>query len=110
MLGGSRFLETRLGRWIDLAACRGTVTSADEDIFFAPELDEVGGNRGAATRLAATRERQALVVCDRCSVQVECLAYAVATRKQHGIWGGKTQHELRASVHEHGSPEATSAG
>jgi hypothetical protein len=41
MSGGSRFLETRLGRWMDLAACRGTVTSADEDIFFAPDLDEL---------------------------------------------------------------------
>ena len=46
MSGGSRFLETWLGQWLDLAACRGTVTSADEDIFFAPDLDELGGNRG----------------------------------------------------------------
>ena len=65
MSGGSRFLETWPGDWLDLAACRGTVTSADEDIFFAPDLDELGGNRRAATRLAATRERQALAVCDR---------------------------------------------
>jgi WhiB family transcriptional regulator, redox-sensing transcriptional regulator len=95
MSGGSRFLETRLGRWMDLAACRGTVTSADEDIFFAPDLDELGGNRRAATRMAATRESQALAVCARCPVQVECLAYAVSTRQQHGVWGGKTQQELR---------------
>ena len=40
MSGDSRFFETRLGQWMDLAACRGTVTSADEDIFFAPVLDE----------------------------------------------------------------------
>ncbi len=98
MSGGSGFLETRLGRWMDLAACRGTVTSADEDIFFAPDLDELGGNRGAATRGAATREWQALAVCDRCPVQVECLAYAVTTRQQHGVWGGKTQQELRRLV------------
>jgi len=98
MSGGSCFLETRLGRWMDLAACRGTVTSADEDIFFAPDLDELGGNRGAATRTAAIRERQALAVCDRCPVQVECLAYAVTTRQHHGVWGGKTQQELRRLV------------
>ena len=55
MSGGSHFLKPRLGRWMDLAACRGTVTSADEDIFFAPNLDELGGNRRAATRMAATR-------------------------------------------------------
>ena len=93
--GGSRHLEARLGPWMDRAACQGMVRSADEDIFFPPDLDELGGNRGAATRLAATREQQALAVCDRCPVQVECLAYAVATRQQHGVWGGKTQQELR---------------
>jgi WhiB family redox-sensing transcriptional regulator len=95
MSGGSVFLETRLGPWMDLAACRGMVTSADEDIFFAPELDELDGNRGAATRLAATRERHALAVCSRCPVQVECLMYAVATGQQHGVWGGRTQQELQ---------------
>jgi hypothetical protein len=109
MSGNRRFVETRLGRWMDLAACRGTVTSADEDIFFAPDLDELGGNRGAATRAAATREWQALVVCDRCPVQVECLAYAVTTGQQHGVWGGKTQQGAPAPGREHGSPEATSA-
>ena len=98
MSGCRRFLETRLGQWMDLAACRGTVNSADEYIFFAPDLDELGGNRGAAARLAATREHQALAICDRCPVQVECLAYAVATRQQHGVWGGKTQQELRRLV------------
>jgi hypothetical protein len=98
MSGGSRFLETRLGRWVDRAACRGAVTSADEDIFFAPDLEELGGNRRVATRVAATREQQALAVCDRCPVQVECMAYAVATGQQHGVWGGKTQQELRRLV------------
>jgi WhiB family transcriptional regulator, redox-sensing transcriptional regulator len=98
MSGGSCFLETGLRRWMDLAACRGAVTSADEDIFFAPDLDELGGNRGAAARVAATRERQALAVCDGCPVQVECLAYALTTRQQHGVWGGKTQQELRRLV------------
>jgi len=98
MSGGSRFLETRLGQWMDLAACRDTVTSADEDIFFSPDLDELGGNRRAATHLAATRERQALAICDRCPVQVACLAYAVTTGQQHGVWGGKTQQELRRLV------------
>ena len=98
MSDASRFLEARLGRWMDLAACRGAVTSANEDIFFAPDLDEMGGNRGAATRLAATRELQALAVCDRCPVRVACLAYAVTSRQQHGVWGGKNQQELRRLV------------
>ena len=105
MSGDSRYLEIRLGQWLDLAACHGIVTSADEDIFFAPELDELGGDRGAATRLAATRERQALAVCDRCPVQPECLAYAVATRQQYGVWGGRTQQELQRLVAKTDRPE-----
>ena len=96
--GGSRYLETRLGPWMDLTACRAMVTSADDDIFFAPELDGLDGNRGVGIRLAATREQQALAVCDRCPVQVECLAYAVATRQQYGVWGGRTQQELQRLV------------
>jgi Transcription factor WhiB len=76
MSSDGRNLMIRLGPWMDLAACRGMVTSADEDIFFAPERDELGGNRGTATRVAATRQREALAVCNRCAVQVECLAYA----------------------------------
>jgi hypothetical protein len=55
MSSDGRNLMIRLGPWMDLAACRGMVTSADEDIFFAPERDELGGNRGTATRVAATR-------------------------------------------------------
>ena len=98
MSSDGRNLMIRLGPWMDLAACRGTVTSADEDIFFAPDLDELGSNRGAATRVTATRERQALAVCDGCPVQAECLAYAIATGQQHGVWGGKTQQELRRLV------------
>jgi WhiB family transcriptional regulator, redox-sensing transcriptional regulator len=98
MSSDGRNLMIRLGPWMDHAACRGMVASADEDIFFAPERDELGGNRGTATRVAATREREALAVCDRCPVQVECLAYAVTTRQQHGVWGGKTQDELRRLV------------
>ena len=98
MSGGSRFLEPRRGQWMDLAACRGTVTSAAEDIFFAPDLDELGGNRRAVSQMAATREQQALAVCGRCPVQNECLEYAVTTRQQHGVWGGKAQQELRRLV------------
>ena len=92
------------GPWLDCAACQDTVTSADEDIFFAPDLDELGGQQGVATSMAATREQHALAVCDRCPVRVECLPYAAATRQQHGVWGGKTQQELGLG-REHGSAE-----
>jgi hypothetical protein len=96
MSSGSRGREQmRLGSWTDRAACRDAVTSAADDIFFPPDLDECGGSRRAAAGLAAERESQALVLCERCFVQVECLAYAVATRQQHGVWGGRTEQQLR---------------
>ena len=99
MSSGSRHREQmRLGSWIHRAACRGAVTSAADDMFFTPEADECRGSRRDAARLAAERESRALALCERCPVQVECLAYAVASRQQHGVWGGRTEQQLRDLV------------
>lgn len=40
-------------------------------------------------------QEAALEVCARCPVRVECLQYALERREQHGIWGGRTQDQLR---------------
>jgi len=40
--------------------------------------------------------RQAKRVCRSCSVQAECLAYALSVDDPHGIWGGTTPWERRA--------------
>lgn len=37
---------------------------------------------------------RALQTCGRCTVRVECLAYALAHNEQFGIWGGRTEREL----------------
>jgi WhiB family transcriptional regulator, redox-sensing transcriptional regulator len=106
MSSGSRHRERlRQGSWTDRAACRREVTSAGDDIFFAPEVDECGGSRRDAARLAAERESRALALCGRCPVQVECLAYAVATRQQHGVWGARTEQELGQLIAAAGSFE-----
>jgi WhiB family redox-sensing transcriptional regulator len=34
--------------------------------------------------------RAAKMICHRCEVREECLAYALEHREPHGIWGGKT--------------------
>lgn len=39
---------------------------------------------------------RALAVCAVCPVRVECLAHALANGEDVGIWGGKTQDDLRA--------------
>jgi hypothetical protein len=39
---------------------------------------------------------RAVFVCRRCPLQSDCLAWALACREDHGIWGGKTEEERRA--------------
>lgn len=34
-------------------------------------------------------------VCASCDVVQECLAYALRTRQTVGVWGGKTERQLR---------------
>jgi hypothetical protein len=66
---------------IDGAVCDG-VARADYDPFFADTAE-------------AELEADALAMCSICPAREACLAYAVETRQTFGIWGGKTQRELR---------------
>jgi hypothetical protein len=67
---------------LDGAVCEG-VARADYDPFF-PETPEA--------------EADALAMCRLCPVQAACLAYAVQTGQMFGIWGGRTQREIRRLV------------
>ena len=62
--------------WTEEANCKG----ADADLFF-PE-------RGASTR-------KAKAICRACTVQDECLEYAVEQSEKFGIWGGLSERERR---------------
>jgi WhiB family redox-sensing transcriptional regulator len=62
--------------WTARAACRGT---APEDLFV----------QGAA-------QHRAKLICRRCPVRTECLAEALDSRIEFGIWGGMTERERRA--------------
>jgi Transcription factor WhiB len=64
------------------AVCAGVAT-ANYDPFF-PETDE--------------DEAEALAMCHVCPVQQECLQYAVQTGQLFGVWGGKTQAEIRRLI------------
>ena len=68
--------------WPHLAACRGV----DPELFFpvsrlGPALDQV---------------EQAKAVCRRCPVQSPCLAFALGTGADSGVWGGLSGDERRA--------------
>jgi WhiB family redox-sensing transcriptional regulator len=65
--------------WGSRAACR----SADPELFFP--VSETGPS--------ATQIAKAKTVCARCEVRGECLAFALATWEQHGVWGGTSPEE-----------------
>lgn len=62
--------------WVQDALC----TQTDPELFF-PE-------KGGSTR-------EAKKVCSSCDVTVQCLAYALRTGQDEGIWGGKSSRQLR---------------
>ncbi len=72
--------------WHTRAACRGP----NQIIFFPPARLE----RRSEKR---SREARAKEICESCSVQRDCLEYALSIREPHGIWGGMTENERRAA-------------
>ncbi|MFV0286041.1 MAG: WhiB family transcriptional regulator [Demequina sp.] len=74
--------------WADQALC----AQVDQDLFF-PEQGE--------PNTAAKR------VCGLCPVTTECLAYALAHREPHGVWGGlsvKQREALNREIARQGAP------
>ncbi|WP_336921443.1 WhiB family transcriptional regulator [Aquipuribacter sp. SD81] len=77
---------TWVEEWPELATCRGE----DPDALFV---------QGAA-------QQQAKVLCRACPVRTECLAQALDTRTEFGVWGGLTERERRQLLRDH--PEVLS--
>lgn len=46
------------------------------------------------------REQRARQICALCSVQRDCLDYALRIREPHGIWGGRNEAERKALLAE----------
>lgn len=68
--------------WIHDAACREE----------SPELFFPVGSSGPALRQTA----EAKAVCQRCPVAAECLAWALESGQDAGVWGGLSEDERRA--------------
>lgn len=64
--------------WKRYGACVGL----NPDLFFP--------GRGETAVVA-----EAKAVCAGCEVREQCLAYALANREKHGIWGGTSEGERR---------------
>ena len=69
-------------QWRDHALCRDT----DPELFFP-----VG-----TTGQALVSQDHAKRVCQECTVQQECLDYALDTNQDSGIWRGLTEEERRS--------------
>jgi WhiB family redox-sensing transcriptional regulator len=67
--------------WIQRASC----LEEDPDLFFPV------GTTGAAVDQTA----RAKAICAGCSVRSECLAWALDTAQDAGVWGGLDEEERR---------------
>ena len=63
--------------WAVFAACR----DRDPDVFFPATPED---------------EREAIRICQGCSVQQDCLEFALQARVRFGIWGGLTEKQRRS--------------
>lgn len=68
--------------WEELAAC-GTF---DPEIFFGT---------------TASDERRAKAICGTCGVRTECLALALSSGMEFGVWGGMSERERRSVRRRH---------
>lgn len=68
--------------WLDRAACR----EASPELFFP-----VGTSGPALIQTAAAK-----AVCRLCPVAADCLAWALASGQDFGVWGGLDEAERRA--------------
>lgn len=73
--------------WQEKAAC----LAYPSVLFFGMDDTETSIER-------RSREQKAKLVCSGCCVRNECLAYAISTREQYGIWGGLTELERKAKA------------
>lgn len=49
-----------------------------------------------STEQVLTEFKRARRVCDNCTVQIECLRFALENDEQYGMWGGTTPRQRRA--------------
>lgn len=59
-------------------------------------------DNGERQRAVIASERGAKSVCRACPVELDCRAYAIATRQQWGVWGGTNTHERQEYMRVHG--------
>lgn len=74
------------GNWREVASCR----DSDPDLFYPL-------GKGHA---AFEQTEEAKLVCRACPSREPCLAFALATRQDLGVWGGTSPEERRVLMRE----------
>jgi WhiB family transcriptional regulator, redox-sensing transcriptional regulator len=46
-------------------------------------------------------------ICNECEVRTPCLAYALANRVDHGVWGGTSERERKRLLRQRRKPQVT---
>ncbi|HVB06915.1 MAG TPA: WhiB family transcriptional regulator [Acidimicrobiales bacterium] len=77
----NRTVEWDSDEWRNSAACRDT----DPDLFFP-----IG-----TTGQAIEQIESAKAVCETCEALEPCLAFALATNQESGVWGATSEEERR---------------
>ncbi|MGQ0849568.1 MAG: WhiB family transcriptional regulator [Actinomycetota bacterium] len=67
--------------WRELAACR----DSEPSLFFP-----IGSTGPAVEQIEAAK-----MICAVCTVQEDCLQYALESNQESGVWGGYAEDERR---------------
>lgn len=82
VMAPNRKLASQEYAWRDHAACK----DSHPGLFFP-----IGSTGDALGEIEAAK-----AVCRSCPVRRECLAFAVETNQDSGVWGGMSEDERRA--------------
>jgi WhiB family transcriptional regulator, redox-sensing transcriptional regulator len=83
--------------WRSRAACQGI----DPGVFFP-----VGSTGPAIGQIAAAK-----AICYACQVRNECLEFALVTRQEFGVWGGRDEEQRRRAARtEHRAAASSELG
>ena len=81
VMTAARMLTTRDFAWRDRAACK----DSHPELFFP-----IGSTGDALEEIDAAK-----AICRSCPVRKDCLAFAVETNQESGVWGGMSEDERR---------------